>query len=102
VSPRATPSSHILLAPLVIGWLIWLRRSRLQLLGVLPSLLGPAMVLMAAVLSWWGFQNDVYIAWHGGAILAIVGMIVSMTGLEPVRQFTRHRWRSCSCCLFRG
>lgn len=87
VALRDEEQSHILLAPLVIVWLIWLRRSRLRLLGVLPNLLGPLIVLVAAAISWWGFQNDVYIAWHGGAILAIIGMIVSMTGLEPIRQF---------------
>lgn len=79
--------SHILLAPLVAAWLVWLRRSRLSLLKVSPHLAGPACVVGGAILSWWGFQSDTYVAWHSGALLAVLGMILSITGPALIRQF---------------
>jgi exosortase len=79
--------SHILLAPIVALWLIWLRRSRLKLKTVRPTHAGPLIVLLGCFVSWWGFQSDTYIAWHSGGIIALFGMLISMTGWEPIRQF---------------
>lgn len=80
--------SHILLVPLVIAWLLWLRRSRLSTLRVRPSLFGCAVVAIACVASWWGFQNDRDILWHGGAVLALLGMVLTMTGgIVVIRRF---------------
>jgi len=79
--------SHILLAPIVALWLVWLRRSRLKLIKVQPNLAGPIIVVLGCLVSWGGFQTDMYIAWHSGGLIAIFGMLISMTGWEPFRHF---------------
>lgn len=79
--------SHILLAPLVIAWLVWLRKARLAYVRVKPSLLGCSIVAAGCVASWIGFRTDTYVLWHGGGVLAVLGMVMSMTGLSVVRQF---------------
>jgi exosortase len=34
--------------------------------------------------SWWGFESGTQIAWHAGAAVSLVGIVLSMTGLLPV------------------
>ncbi len=79
--------SHIFLVPFIAAWLMWLRRSRLRRLRFRPSLVGPALIIAGTVGSWWGFNSGTQIAWHAGAGLVLVGVVLSMTGLEPIRQF---------------
>ena len=38
-------------------------------------------------MSWLGFHFGIQVAWHAGAGLTLLGVILSMTGSEPVRQF---------------
>ena len=84
---RDQEQGHILVAPFIALWLLWLRRSRLRYIRLRPNLVGPLVVILGSLLSWWGFGAGVQIAWHAGAGLTIVGALLSMTGLEPVRQF---------------
>ena len=79
--------SHIFLAPLVALYLLWLRRSRLRYIMVQPSLAGPLIAAGGWILSWWGFESGTQIAWHGGAILTLLGILLSMTGLTPLQVF---------------
>jgi exosortase len=79
--------SHIFLAPLVAIWLLWLRRSRLRYVLVQPSLVGPIVVAAGWLVSWWGFVSGTQIAWHGGAVASLLGILLSMTGLKPLPLF---------------
>ena len=79
--------SHILLVPFVAGWLLYLRRSRLRALRVAPSLWGPAIIALGWIISWAGMQMDVQAAWHGGALVTLLGGLICMTGFSPIRQF---------------
>src|SRR5262245_40440303 len=79
--------SHIFLAPIVAGWLLWLRRSRLRYVAVQPSLSGPVVASLGWIVSWWGFEHGMQVAWHGGALLSLVGVLFSMTGPTPLRLF---------------
>ena len=38
-------------------------------------------------MSWLGFNSGIQIVWHGGAGLALIGLVLTFTGLEPLRQF---------------
>ncbi len=87
IMTRDEEQSHIFLVPLVAGWLLWLRRSRLRYVRLRPSVVGPAAVLVGSVVSWWGFNSGTDIAWHAGAGLTLLGVLFSFTGLEPLRQF---------------
>ncbi len=79
--------SHILLVPVIAAWLLWLRRSRFRRVRFQPSLIGPGLVAAGTAMSWWGFNSGIQIAWHAGVGVVFVGVVVSMTGLEPLRQF---------------
>ena len=79
--------SYVFLAPIVALWLLWLRRSRLRYVALTPNLWGTAIAAMGWLVSWWGFEVGYQIAWHGGAVLSLIGMGLSFTGLLPLRLF---------------
>lgn len=79
--------SHIFLAPLIAAWLLWLRRPRLRHVLVQPSLVGPAIVLVGWLISWWGFHTGVQLGWHAGSLIVLVGVLLSFTGLMPLYLF---------------
>lgn len=84
---RDDEQTHIFLAPIVAGWLLWLRRSRLRYVMVQPSYLGLLVAAFGWLLSWWGFETGTQIAWHGGALVSLIGIVLSMTGMAPVHLF---------------
>ena len=84
---RDEEQSHILLAPIVAAWLLWFRRSRLHLLRMRPNLIGCAIVALGCITCWWGFRTDTYLFWHGGPILALLGVLLTMTGFNLIRYF---------------
>jgi exosortase len=81
---RDMEQSHIFLAPLVALWLLWLRRSRLQYVLFQPSLWGCAFIAAGWLLSWWGFVSERQLAWHAGALVGMVGALLTMTGMVPL------------------
>ena len=87
IGVRDEEQSHIFLAPIVAALLLWLRRSRLRYVQLNLSLLGPVVVLAGWLLSWWGFESGTQIAWHGGAVLSLLGIVLSMTGAAPLMMF---------------
>lgn len=82
---RDSEQSHIFLAPIVALWLLWLRRSRLRYVMVQPSFAGLLVAAGGWIVSWWGFESGVQIAWHAGAVVSVLGVLLSMTGLAPVQ-----------------
>ena len=79
--------THILLVPFVAAWLLWVRRSRLRYLGYHPSLLGPVVIAIGWVMAWAGYETDIRVAWHVGAIMTVVGAVLSVVGKAALRQF---------------
>ncbi len=79
--------SHIFLAPLVCAWLLWLRRSRLRSVRVAPSLWGPVLIALGWTASWLSIETDTLVIWHGSVIVTLVGCVVTMTGLLPIKLF---------------
>ena len=84
---RRTDNGYIFLVPVVAGYLVWLRRSRVRFVARRPSLLAVPVVASAVLLSWWGEQTDTRAAIHLGAIIALAACAIAMAGLEVVRQF---------------
>ena len=82
---RDEEQTHIFLAPIVAGWLLWLRRSRLHYVMVQPSYLGMLVAGFGWLMSWWGFETGTQIGWHAGAVISLIGIILSMTGMTPVQ-----------------
>ena len=72
--------SHVLLVPIVVLWLVWVRRERLR--GYVPEATWAGPVLIAAG---WGLHRlgDTYLiesAWHLGAVVAAAGAFLAATG----------------------
>jgi exosortase len=79
--------SHILVAPFIAMWLIWLRRSRFRSLRIQPSLWGPLVIAASWMLSWWSIETDTQVTWHASALLAILGCVISVAGFGTLKQF---------------
>lgn len=84
---RDPDQSHIVLAPFVALWLAWLRRSRLVFIKPQRSLAGPVLAGVGVASCIVGYCYDVHTAWYAGPLIALVGLIVSMCGLRPLRLF---------------
>jgi len=87
IGARDEEQSHVFLAPIVALWLLWLRRARLRWVRRAESLWGPAIAVAGWIMSWMGFRAGVQAAWHGGALISILGAVLSLTGLRPLRLF---------------
>ena len=78
---------YVLLAPLIALYLFWIRRTRLQLVRVSPSYVGLILIISGAVAARIGYHYDVLVAWHGGAILVLIGGMVAVYGVSLIRYF---------------
>ncbi|MCA9289701.1 MAG: exosortase/archaeosortase family protein [Phycisphaerales bacterium] len=87
IGSGVTDQSHILMAPLVAAYLFWLRRSRLRSTPLVASPLGPVLVVVGWLMTWGGVEINMDIARHFGALVTLLGAIVSVTGLQVVRRF---------------
>lgn len=87
VAQKDDEQSHILLAPVVAAWLLYLRRGRLKFVRYHPSLLGLGMILLAWGMIWFGYETDTIILQHVGALTLILGAILSVLGTLVLRQF---------------
>lgn len=79
--------SHILLAIPVAIWLGIVRADRLRFCAAEPSWLGVVACLGGILISEVGFRTGVDILWHGGALVSVVGAVLSVVGLATVRRF---------------
>ena len=77
--------SHVLLAVPVAIWLVWQRRRRLRTWRPAPSFVGPMIVAAGVAFEFVGFAQAFDIFRHFGAILLVVGAIVTVIGTGPIR-----------------
>lgn len=77
---RDEEQSHILLAAPVAAWLAWVRRDRLRMARPRWSIMGPLVVAAGWGLSWFGYTSGVDIAFHGGALLMVLGALLTVVG----------------------
>jgi exosortase len=78
---------YILFVPACAALLFWCRRSRLPFVRCRPSLAGPLLVASAILLGWYSDRTDLRVGIHLSAVLALLGAVLTMTGLEAIRQF---------------
>lgn len=79
--------SHILLAPIVAAWLVWVRRARFRYCRPAWTIAGPIAAAAGWGLAVLGFRNSIDIALHSGAILMVAGAALTILGLDFVRYF---------------
>lgn len=87
IALRDDEQSHILLVPVIAGWLLLLRRGRLKFVRFNPSPLGLVMLFGAWMMIWSGYETDTIVLQHTGALIFLLGGVVTVTGTIVVRQF---------------
>lgn len=80
-------NSHLLLAPFVAAWLVWVRRERLRFVRPETSLAGPFVIGLGWISARVGYLNEIEIAEHGGAILLVFGAALTMLGPRVIRLY---------------
>lgn len=79
--------SHIFLVPLVVLWLVWVRKMRLRHCKPSFTAIGPITIAFGWGLSLYGFYNGVQFFWHCGAVLVVLGCMLSILGKNVLFRF---------------
>jgi exosortase len=75
-------SSQILLVPIVVAWIVWVRREKLAACRPVGRAPGAIMVGLGWLIHTMGNRHQIQSAWHGGALLMAVGALVTVAGSE--------------------
>lgn len=73
--------SYVLLAPVVIGWLAWVRRDRVLHEPVRHGWTGLAIIVLGWLIHHYGYIHDP-VVWRAGAVMVAVGALVTGLGLN--------------------
>lgn len=87
IATRDEESSHVFLVPLVAAWIFWVRRIRLRCCPPTGTIVGPLMMAAGWFFHWYGYNNAVQSFWHGGALLLVVGSLLSVAGTNVFVRF---------------
>jgi exosortase len=87
IARKDEEASHALLVPLIIGWLIWVRRARLRHCKPVGQWVGPAIAMLGAGLYLFGEARLYESLWHGGAIVLAVGCLLTVLGKDVLKNF---------------
>jgi exosortase len=80
-------ADHILLVPLVALWMLWARRVRFRYCKPSFTLLGPIIVAVGWAIRSWGFYREIESFRNGGAVLVVLGCVVSVLGKHAIFRF---------------
>jgi exosortase len=80
-------ASSILLAPLAVAWLVWVRRRRFRQCSPGGKIVGTG-ILALGWLAWsYGYTHSVHTLWQGGAVLIVVGALLTVVGKDVLWKF---------------
>lgn len=80
IATHDSEASHVLLAPAILLWLAWSRWRELQTLRPGATWPGPIIMVLGWAMSYVGFYHSIQAAWHLGAVLIVLGGLVSVLG----------------------
>ena len=87
ISLKDEEASHALLVPLIVAWLIWVRRGRLRHCRPVGQWVGPVITLIGAGMYLLGEARLIESFWHGGAIIVAAGCCLTVMGKQVLRDF---------------
>lgn len=87
IAGRDEEASHIFLVPLVVAYLVWVRKARWRHIRPTGHWIGPAVVALGWILYDLGDARLWQSVWHLGAIVIAVGCILTALGGQVLRQF---------------
>lgn len=80
-------SSHVLLVPLVVAWLVWVRRGRLRSCEPGRRMIGTFLVAIGWFMWSFGYRHQVQSSWHLGAVILAVGGLLTALGRDVLVKF---------------
>ena len=80
-------ASQALLVPIVFAWLVWARRGRLRHCRPVGQWVGPVIAATGAAFCLVGEARLIESFWHGGAVMVVVGCLLTVLGKEVLRDF---------------
>ncbi|MEX2217581.1 MAG: exosortase/archaeosortase family protein [Phycisphaerales bacterium] len=80
-------ASHIYLVPIVAAWMVWARRLRVRFCAPAGEMIGPPIVVLGWLAYVYGYNNAVQFLWHGGAVLVLIGCVLSVLGKNALFRF---------------
>lgn len=80
-------ASHVLLVPVVVFWLVWVRRGRLRSCCPNGRMLGTFIIGIGWLLWSIGYRRQIQVFWHGGAVLMAAGGFVTVVGSDVLQEF---------------
>ncbi|MBI1367280.1 MAG: exosortase [Planctomycetes bacterium] len=87
IAAKDEEASHIFLVPIIAGWLVWVRRERLRFCYPTGTLIGPVFVVIGWATTYYGYYHAIQAAWHFGAVLVVVGCLLSVIGKDVFMRF---------------
>ena len=79
--------SHIILAPVVAAWMIYVRRQRFRHCKPVGTGVGVLIAILGWAVSSFGFYRGYQTLWHGGAVLVVIGCVLSVLGKHALFRF---------------
>lgn len=79
--------SHIFLVPAVALWMVWVRRMRFRHCSPSGAMLGPLIVAAGWTIASCGYYHGIQSFWHGGAVIVVVGCVLSVLGKNVLVRF---------------
>lgn len=80
-------ASQVLLVPVVVVWLMATRWELVRHSRPTRSMLGPAVIAAGWLISWLGYDNAIQSFRHGGAVLVVLGGVLTVSGWDTVKRF---------------
>jgi len=80
-------SSHVLLVPIALVWLVWVRKGRFRQCRPSRSFIGTALIGIGWVFWDVGYRHPVQTMFHLGAVLVVVGCLLTVVGKDVFFRF---------------
>lgn len=87
IAMKDEEASHVLLVPIAVAWLIWVRRGRLRHCRAEATLLGTLLVFAGWITWSIGFWDNIQSMWHGGAVMMLIGAAITVLGKDVFFRF---------------
>lgn len=87
IAMRDEEASQVYLTPVVVVWMLWAYREYMSALRARASAAGPVIILFGWGILTYGFNHQVQAFLHGGALLVVIGALLSVVGLDVLRRF---------------
>lgn len=79
--------SHIFLVPIVAACMVFVRRHRFRYCKPSGTALGVIIAIIGWVTTTFGFYSGTQSLWHGGAVLVVIGCVMSVLGKHMLFRF---------------